>query len=317
MLTLIFILAFFLCFTIVVFFTKSSKTEVAVQRRLAKISEEHRATPAETTILKQFKLSPNPWMHDLLERLPVSAPVLSLIRQAGVEWWVSSFIFYSLLSAFIGGLIASIEVGSTLLILLAGIAASLLPAAYLFFLRYRKLPECDALLPHAVELMARALRAGHALNAVIEMVSQDISEPLASEFRIVHEEQAFGLPMKDALTNLLERNPRDDMRFLTTALLLQREVGGNLVQILDTTSHVMRERVRIRGQIKIYTAQARVSGWAVSLLPLVMFALLNLINPGYERILLDDPIGRGVLYFGLFMMVIGILIVKKIITIKV
>ena len=316
-LTLIFILVLLLCFGIVLFFMRSSATEAAVQRGLATISEEHQARPADSTILKQEKLSPSQGMHDFLERVPMTLSVLSLIKQAGVDWWVSSVILYSLLLAFIGGLIASIEIDGAALIILTGIAVGLLPAAFLLFLRYRRLQACDTLLPQAVELMARALRAGHALNSAIEMVSQDIPEPLASEFRIVSEEQTFGLPLRDALMNLLDRIPRADMRFLTTALLLQKETGGNLVQILDTTSFVMRQRIRIRGQVKIYTAQARVTGWIVGGLPFAMFALISIANPGYERILLNDPTGRQVLYGGLALLVIGILIIKKIVAIKI
>jgi tight adherence protein B len=149
------------------------------------------------------------------------------------------------------------------------------------------------------------------------MVSHDVPEPLAGEFRMVHEEQSLGLPLRDALMNLLNRIPRDDMRFFTTALLLQKETGGNLVQILETTSRVMRERVRLRGQIRIYTAQARVSAWVVSLMPFAMFLLLNLINPGYEDIMLKDSTGRILVYIGLVMWTIGILAIRKLVAIKV
>jgi tight adherence protein B len=161
------------------------------------------------------------------------------------------------------------------------------------------------------------LRAGLTINAALEIAGRDVADPLGAEFRIVHEEQALGLPLRDALMNLLKRIPRDDMRFLTTALLLQKETGGNLVQILETVGLVMRERVRIRGQIKIYTAQARVSGWIVAVVPFLMYGLINLMNPQYEKLLFDDPIGRTVFYFGCVMWIIGILLIKKIVSIKV
>jgi tight adherence protein B len=148
------------------------------------------------------------------------------------------------------------------------------------------------------------------------MVSHDIPDPLAREFRIVYEEQALGLPLRDALMNLLQRIPRDEMRFLATALLLQKETGGNLVQVLETTARVMRERVRLRGQIRIYTAQARVTAWVVSLLPFAMFVLLNLLNPGYESIMLNDPTGIKIVYAGLVMWGIGIYAIRKLIDIR-
>ena len=116
---------------------------------------------------------------------------------------------------------------------------------------------CDKLLPEAIDLMARGLRAGHALPAVLEMVGEEISEPLGAEFRKLHEEQTLGLPLRDAVMNMVSRVPRDDMRFLATAILLQKETGGNLAVILDKTAVVARERERLRGQLRIYTAQGR------------------------------------------------------------
>jgi tight adherence protein B len=202
-------------------------------------------------------------------------------------------------------------------IFFVSVIAGCIPVGYLLVQRMRRLQACDTQLPQAIDLMSRALRAGHALNSAIEMVSHDIPEPLAGEFRMVHEEQSLGLPLRDALMNLLDRIPRDDMRFLTTALLLQKETGGNLVQILDTTSRVMKERVRLRGQIRIYTAQARVSAWVVSLMPFAMFLLLNLLNPGYEDIMLKDATGRVLVYIGLGMWAAGILTIRKLIAIKV
>ena len=148
-------------------------------------------------------------------------------------------------------------------------------------------------------------------------MSRDAGEPLASEFKIVFDESNFGLPLRDALNNLLGRVPRDDIRFLTTALLLQKETGGNLVQILETTAHLMRQRARTRGQIKIYTAQARATAWVVSALPFLLFIILSLYDPSYERALLEDETGRLMFYGGLCLMIIGILMIRRIIANKV
>src|SRR5204863_2993855 len=220
------------------------------------------------------------WLDDLLAKLQFSWRLLDLIKQAGSHWQVSTLVSYSLVAAFAGAIVATIAAEGVVTIAVMVIAAGLLPAGYLLLLRYRKLQACDALLPRAVELMSRALRAGLTVNSALELAGRDVPGPLGTEFRIVHEEQALGLPQRDALMNLLRRIPRDDMRFFTTALLLQKETGGNLAQILDKTSSVMRERRRLRGQIKTYTAQARASGWIVGGLPFVMFVLLSLLNPG-------------------------------------
>jgi tight adherence protein B len=127
----------------------------------------------------------------------------------------------------------------------------------------------------------------------------------------------LGLPFRDALLNLLERLPLSDMRFLTTALLMQKDTGGNLVQILDTVVFVMKERIRIRGQIKIYTAQARLTAWIVAAMPFVMYLAVNFLNPEYGGLLLKDPTGRIVFYTGIVSWIIGILIIKKIVAVKV
>src|SRR5213079_2475373 len=177
--------------------------------------------------------------------------------------------------------------------------------------------KCDSLLPEAVDLMARGLRAGHAVPAVLEMVGREIAEPLAGEFRALHEQTQLGLPLRDAMLDLVERVPRDDVRFLATAILLQKETGGNLAAILDKTGAVARERARLRGQLKIYTAQGRVTGWVLCLLPFFMFGLLSTVNWQFEKLLFTEDLGRLFIYVGLGLMGIGVLVIRKIIDIRV
>ena len=159
-----------------------------------------------------------------------------------------------------------------------GIVAAFSPYVYLYIRRELRFRRCDALLPDAVDLMARGLRAGHAVPAVLEMVGREIGEPLAGEFRILHEEQNLGLPLRDAMLNLVDRVPRDDMRFLATAVLLQKETGGNLALILDKTAALARERARLYGQLRIYTAQGRITGWILCMAPFIMFALMSFVT---------------------------------------
>jgi tight adherence protein B len=311
-----FLLVLAVCFGVVLVFLRSSETERAVQRRLASLEEQDRNKPAEGNILKQERLAASPLLDDVLARLPGTFEFLNLIKQSGKEWWVSTAILGSLGCAVLGALFASFQTGNAALIVIAGIVAAALPTGYLFWMRSQRLEQCDRQMPEAVDLMSRALKSGNALNSAIEMVSHDIPDPLAREFRIVYEEQALGLPLRDALMSLVQRVPRDEMRFLATALLLQKETGGNLVQVLETTARVMRERVRLRGQIRIYTAQARITAWVVSLLPFAMFLLLNLLNPGYESIMLNDPTGIKVVYVGLVMWGLGIYAIRKLIDIR-
>ena len=198
-----------------------------------------------------------------------------------------------------------------------GLAAGLAPYLYLHIVRQMRFRKFGDLLPEAVDLMSRGLRAGHSIQAVLEMVGDEIADPVGIEFRSLHKEQSLGLPLREAMMNLVDRVPVDDMRFLATAILLQKESGGNLAQILDKTATVIRERARLRGQLRIYTAQGRITGYLLGCAPFIMFGLMNLVNHNYEKTLFSDPFGIKMVYFGLVMMLIGILAIRKIIDIKV
>jgi tight adherence protein B len=252
----------------------------------------------------------------LIRELPGSVELARLIRQAGQTWQVSSVLLCSLVVMVGVAWIASTTMPS-FLSMIFGILAGLSPYVYLYIRRELRFRRCDALLPDAVDLMARGLRAGHAVPAVLEMVGREIGEPLAGEFRILHEEQNLGLPLRDAMLNLVDRVPRDDMRFLATAVLLQKETGGNLALILDKTAALARERARLYGQLRIYTAQGRITGWILCMAPFIMFALMSFVNWKYERILFTNPLGLKIIYVGLGMMLLGILVIRKIIDIKV
>jgi len=223
----------------------------------------------------------------------------------------------SLLATALMAWIASLVLPGALLPVLVGVLAGSIPYIYLYIMREARFRRCDKLLPEAIDLMARGLRAGHALSAVLEMVSKEIADPISTEFRRLHEETSLGLPLREATLNLVSRLPRDDVRFLATAILLQKETGGNLAIILDKTSAVARERARLRGQLMIYTAQGRITGWVLSLMPFAMFGLLSLLNWNTEKLLFTDPGGLMAVYFGLGFMVLGILTIRKIIDIRV
>jgi len=314
---LLFILLLVVSFLVMLYFLRPTATETAVQQHLESI-EENRAVEGDgTTILRRQALSATPWLDELLRDLPGSADLARLIRQARQTWQESSFLLLSLMVTFIITSLASLAIPSIVLSLIFGIAAGSLPYVFLLLARERRFRKCDAQVPEAVDLMARALRAGHAVPAVIEMVGREIAEPLAGEFRIVHEEQNFGLPLRDAMLNLVDRVPRDDVRFVVTAILLQKETGGNLAVILDKTAAVARERSRLYGQLRIYTAQGRITGLILCVAPFVMCGVLSLLNWKYERILFTTPTGLKSIYIGLGMMILGILIIRKIIDVKV
>jgi tight adherence protein B len=200
---------------------------------------------------------------------------------------------------------------------LLGIAAFFLPLAFVAWKRKRRLRQFEERFPEALDLLGRAVRAGHAFTTGLEMIAKDSPEPVASEFRTAFEEQNFGLPLRDALLNMTERIPLIDVRFFVTALLIQKETGGNLAEILDGLSRVIRERFRIFREVRVRTAQGRLTAGILIAMPIFMLIVLSIMNPSYTRVLFDDPNGPLVLMVAAVMQVVGSFIIWRIIQIEV
>jgi tight adherence protein B len=313
---LFFLLLLIVTFAVTFYFLRPTKTESAVQQRLEDIKDRRREELTQT-ILKEEGYSRNAEYSSIIRQIPGALGTLDLIRQAGQSWTVGSVMGISLLSTVLIAWITSLFLPNSFLAILAGMIGGSIPYIVLFILREQRFRKCDQLLPEAIDLMARGLRAGHALTAVLEMVGSETAEPIASEFRRLAEEHSLGLPLRDATMNMVSRLPRDDMRFLATAILLQKETGGNLAVILDKTAAVARERSRLRGQLRIYTAQGRISGWVLCLLPFIMFGALSLLNWQFEKLLFTEELGRKAVYIGLGLMLLGVLWVRKIVDVKV
>jgi tight adherence protein B len=196
----------------------------------------------------------------------------------------------------------------------AAIFLGFIPYWTLRLRRSRRINAFNNVLADTIDMLARSLRAGYSMGGAIGMVAVNAPEPARAEFGEVFRQQNLGLPLRDALMQLLERYPSLDLRVLVTALLVQKETGGNLVEILDRTVGVIRDRLRIQGEIRTQTAQGRLTGWILSALPVIMLILINLINPGYSRILLTDPLGRKLIYISACMLVVGTYIINKIVT---
>lgn len=315
-LILLFLMLLALIFGVLVYFLKPTSTEKAVEDELASIGEVRSASTENRTILKEPAVQ-SAGLDEFAQVLPWAPASIRLIKQAGKDWPFGFVALFSAIAAAIAFWFSS-SVGALLLISIALAAlAGATPYIYLYILREIRFRKFGDLLPEAVDLMSRGLRAGHSIQAVLEMVGNEIADPVGVEFRALHKEQTLGLPIRDAMRGLIDRVPLDDMRFLATAILLQKESGGNLAQILDKTSAVIRERARLRGQLRIYTAQGRITGWILGFAPFIMFGVFNLINHKYESTLFSDPFGLKMVYFGLGMMVIGILAIRKIIDIRV
>ena len=316
-LVLLFALLLVLSFVVLFYFLRPTGMEKAVARQLEEIESRPSNSSDRTSILKEDAVPSNTLAEYLAGRMPWSPMLSALIRQAGMEWRASSLFLLSIFAAFATGWLAWLMSSNAVITPVIGGAVGAAPYIYLYILRAFRRSRFDALLPEAVDLMSRGLRAGHSIAAVLEMVGNEIADPVGTEFRALHKEQSLGLPMREAMMNLVERMPLDDMRFLATAILLQKESGGNLAQILDKTSAVVRERARLRGQLKIYTAQGRITGWILCAAPFLMFALISVVNHNYEKTLFSNALGMKMIYGGLGLMVLGILAIRKIIDVKV
>lgn len=200
---------------------------------------------------------------------------------------------------------------------LAGITFGALPFFWLLFRRKRRLAKFASQLPEALELVARALRAGHSLAAGFHLVSQEASDPIASEFGRVFEEQNLGIPFEEALNNLVNRVPNLDLKFFVTAVILQRQTGGDLAEILDKIGRLIRERFAIWGQVQALTGEGRLSGIVLLALPPLLFITVYRMNPDYLSLLFTDELGKKMLIGGIVMQLLGALAIRKIVNIRV
>jgi tight adherence protein B len=245
-------------------------------------------------------------------------PALSLyMEQADVQMAPSKFAFLCL--ACFGGGVASCILTPVPVILapIVGVMFAALPFGWLMMKRKRRLSKFGKQLPEAMELLSRSLRAGHSLNAGFGLVSSEMEAPLAQEFGRAFEEQNFGIPLEEAIEEMANRVPNLDLRFFATAVILQRQTGGDLAEILDKIGHLIRERLMIFGQIQALTGEGRMSGAVLLALPPVLFLVMLKLNYDYIMVLFTDPIGRYLLCVALVTQIVGAIAIKKIITIKV
>ncbi len=257
------------------------------------------------------------WIEALAARLPSLRNVDRMLTQAGMAWTLKTFVVLTFgfgVGLGLSGMMLTRSVTAGFFIALAG---AFLPYMYVRMRRNKRLGGFEEQLPEAIELIGRALRAGHPLSSGFKMAADDSPEPIAGELRRVFEEQRFGLPVPDSLLNLSDRVGLVDVRILVTAILIQREVGGNLAEILDNLAKVVRERFMIRRQLRVYTAQGRMTGYLVGALPIFLFLILYSMNAEYMSILFTDPLGKLVVIIAIVMQLIGYVWIRKIVNIEI
>jgi tight adherence protein B len=304
-------------FVVVVVMTRPSDNERLMNQRMALIrpspTTKAGVTPEAEQLMKATIVGRFTWLEKILQDYGFARKVQKRILQANSPTTVGTLILGSVALFLAGYAVTWLFASMVLVDLLAGIALSLLPWGLLAFQRTRRINAFNAALAESIDMLARALRAGHSVVGALGMLAENAQEPAATEFGEVFKQQNLGLPLRDAMLQLLDRVPSADLRVLVTAILVQKDTGGNLAEILDRTVFVIRERLRIQGEIQTQTAQGRMTGWILSLLPIGMMLLLNVVNPGYSSILFSDPLGRKLIYFSLGMLVVGAFIIRQIV----
>jgi tight adherence protein B len=298
--------------------TNSSKQQRAVERRLATIQAREGEASAGGPQIAELLLKSEPegsfgWLEDLLQKYPIVHGLELRIAQADSKMSVVRLLLFTITLAVAGFVVAYCFVPFLAIQLTAACVAGYVPFGVISFKRGRRIAAFNAALPDAIDMMGRALRAGHSMVASINVVAEQSVEPVRYEFSEVFKQQNFGLPLRDALNQMLDHVPSQDLRVLVTGILVQKETGGNLAEILDRTANVIRERLRIQGEIKTHTAQGRMTGWILCTLPVVMLLVINIINPGYSRVLMDTDIGHKLIYAGLFLLTTGGMVIRQII----
>ncbi|KQZ44890.1 type II secretion system F family protein [Duganella sp. Root1480D1] len=288
-----------------------------VARRLRMMSAGGHAGGESASMIKKRLLSETPAFQRLLLQMPRVSQLDRLLEQSGLTWTVSDMIVLSLICpVVIGGLAVFLRL--PLFVVLPLMALSVfVPLLLVLSAKGKRLAKVDHQLPDALDLIGRALRAGHAFPTAMKMVGDEMNAPIADEFKATFDEVNFGISMNDALMNLATRVPSTDLRYFVIAVMIQRETGGNLAELLDNISKIVRERIKLLGQIRVLSAEGRMSAWVLGLLPFAAALMIQITNPTFLAVLYTDPAGRKMVAGALTMMFLGVLAMRKIIRIRV
>jgi tight adherence protein B len=290
-----------------------------VGERLEAVREvERRGTLSpDVKILRDELLSTVPAVNRILLKWAWPTGLKKFVAQAGLTIKPGRIILLSAILAVAAYEFFDYVFQEPILSLIAGALIALLPLGIVAWKRGKRLAKFEEQLPEALDLLGRAVRAGHSFTTGLELIGKECSEPVAGEFRTTFEEQNFGLPLRDSLINLTERVPLVDVRLLVTALLIQKDTGGNLAEILDELSRVIRERFKIYRDVRVKSAQGRLTAGILIAMPLIMMALLGGVNPNYLHILFNDPAGHTMLIVAGLMQIVGSFLLWRIVNIEV
>jgi tight adherence protein B len=288
-----------------------------ISRRLRVMSGGLDGNGEQVSILKLRRFSKNAWLDATLHRMRLANAIDRALLQSGLKWSVAQFMGASLGALLLALLLLHARPGPPLAKIVIALMAMSIPYILLARARSARLIKIEEQLPEAADFLARAMRAGHSFTNVLQMVGTELPEPLAGEFRAAHEEINYGVPMNEALYNLADRIPLTDLRYMVIAVVIQRESGGNLAEILGSISHIIRERLKLIGKVRVLSAEGRMSAWILGLMPFCVMAFMAVVNPHYVSVLWTDPTGVKMLWYGVGMILIGVLWIRRVIHIRV
>jgi tight adherence protein B len=266
---------------------------------------------------KSELLSGIPWLNRKLLSFKLAPMLQTLLRQADLKWTAGQLMIMCAVAFAIPAYLVHLRFGNLLISAGIGLIGAFAPFAFVLFKRNKRFNKFQEGLPESLDLMVSALRAGHSLIAAMGLVARECQDPIGSEFKACFEEQNYGLELRVALDNLIERIPLQDLRIVATAIAIQKESGGNLAEVLDKTAHVIRERFRLKRQIATHTAQGRLTGWILTFMPVALGLALYVVNPKFMSILWTTPIGVKLLWVASGMIFVGGLVVRQIVNMDV
>lgn len=316
---LVFLFCLFLVLGAYLLATRGSDAKRArLQKRLADALLHSAHTEDVDVILARSELmSEIPWMNRALINAQSALQLKRMLDQADLHITPSRLVMFSGMAGILAAMAVSVLMFNLLIMLVAGVVAASLPFVHVWWKRKKRFNAFLEHLPDALDLMSRALSAGHAFSEALHMISVEMPEPIAGEFRKTYEEQNLGLSLKLALDNLTHRMPLLDLRMCVTAVLIQRETGGNLAEILEKVAYTIRERFRILGDLKTLTTSSRMSAWLLCGLPIGVALVITAMNTEYMSVLWEDPRGHYLIAAAMIMQITGMLIVRKILNIKI
>ena len=286
-----------------------------IRNRLKALSVEDAANVSD--ILKKRSLSEVPGLNRILSSLDVAKRLDRLLEQANVQYPLGFFVLLTLVLASAGYLGSSIATNNPGLSVIVGALLGTIPFLYISSKKKQRQNKLEAQLPDGLELIGRALRAGHAFSSGLKLAADEFDDPLGTEFSKTLDEINFGVSVPDALKNLASRVDSQDVRYFVVAVIIQREAGGNLAEIMDKIGHIIRERFKLRGRIRVLSAEGKMTAIILAALPFLVIIALHFMSPNYINKLLTEPEGRIIAAVAGFMMVVGIFLMKKLIRIKV